>query len=273
MGGVRVGQVIGCVALVALADGNGAGAADAEASPTAAMVVLATLKDQAAGRQEARRAAARLGYGLAADTLEKPIARRVYVNTMITLQRLADDRYVVVSFLGSEPDALVARDEARKVYPDARVVPTVPPDDATAADGAAYTRIGMLVLGSFKTYAPARRAARAWSKRSGHPYSARGMVYDKKRGLVFADDFPDSIWAGAYAYRRTHGECSENDEGKLCLTVERSEAYEGFVPGLYIVVGALVSGGDEQAKLLAEARKVVPAAYVKQTTLYLGCMH
>jgi hypothetical protein len=98
------------------------------------------------------------------------------------------------------------------------------------------------------------------------------MVYDKQRGLIWPDNSNDEAWAGSYAPRRYDNECNISDP-KPCITVERSEAYEGFKPGLYIVVAGVLGRDEERSQRLNVARRIVPEAYVKQTTIYLGCMH
>jgi len=135
-----------------------------------------------------------------------------------------------------------------------------------------FARLGVLVVGSYLSYDAALRAARSYSQRSGHPYDSRGMVYDKKRGLIWPDDLEDEIWAGAYAPRRYDDECAPWN-GSPCVTVERSAEYEGFAPGFYIVVGGILDHSSERAQRLAAARKLVSGAYVKDTDIYLGCMH
>jgi hypothetical protein len=237
------------------------------------MVVLLGTKDEASGRREANRAADRLGYGVAPDTFRKPGTRRIYVGNVITLQKPANDRFEVVSYLGDRADAMKALDQARRYYPDARMVPVELLKGATDEwIDMPFYRLGILVVGSYKTYEAALAAAQSFSLRSGYPYGSRGMVYDKQRGLIWPDDSDDEIWAGQYAPRRYDNECNISDP-KSCITVERSEAYEGFKPGLYIVVAGVLRRDGERAQRLNVARKIVPEAYVKQTTIYLGCVH
>jgi hypothetical protein len=236
------------------------------------LVVLATTRDEVSGRQEANRAADRLGYPIARDTLRKPLTRRTYVGAVITLQRGSDGQFVVTSYLGDQADARKALAEARKHFANARLAPVVLPKDAT--DGwidTPYHRMGILILGSHRSYEDALRAARSFSERSGQPYGSRGMIHDKERGLIWPDDIDDADSAGHYAPRREDG-CNVYDK-RACITVERSEGYEGFTPGLYIVVGGVLDRDEQRAERLAAARKIVPGAYLKQTTIYLGCTH
>jgi hypothetical protein len=237
------------------------------------MVVLTTSTDEVAGRQAANRAAERLGYAVAPESLRKPANRRIYVGAVVTLQRSSANGFEVVSYMGDQPDALKALAEGRKYYPHARIVPASLPKSATDQwIDAPFYRLGILVVGSYKTYEDALRAAKRFSLRSAYPYGSRGMVYDPERGLIWPDDGDDEAWAGRYAPRRYDNECDIRDS-KPCVTVERSEGYEGFTPGLYIVVGGVLGRDERRAERLAAARKIVPTAYVKQTTIYLGCTH
>ena len=61
------------------------------------------------------------------------------------------------------------------------------------------------------------------------------------------------------------------DDGEF-VSVEWSSAYEGFTPGLYIVVVA--SGSEAEVKKhLDAARDVYGDAYIKKAKVYMGCMH
>jgi hypothetical protein len=251
----------------------GAQTADPDRIRKPHMVVLMTSGDEAAARASANRAADRLGYAVAPDTLRKPATRRVYVGAVVTLQRSRGDEFAVVSYMGDEPEALKALAEGRKYFPRARIVPVELPKRGTDEwIDAPFYRLGILILGSYRSYDEALRAAKSFSTRSTYPYGSRGMVYEKERGLIWPDDSLDEAWAGRYAPRRYDNECDIRD-ARPCVTVERSEGYEGFSPGLYIVVGGVLGRDKRRAERLAEARKIVPNAYVKQTTIYLGCTH
>jgi Antibiotic biosynthesis monooxygenase len=51
-------------------------------------------------------------------------------------------------------------------------------------------------------------------------------------------------------------------------------AYQGFKPGLYIVIVASDSAGGEIAKRSAQAaKKVFKDAYMRRTGVYMGCIH
>jgi len=98
----------------------------------------------------------------------------------------------------------------------------------------------VVILASKPSYAEAKAAAEKISKAVGVPFSTRGVNINSPR----------------YAPRM--------DNACKCLSVERSSAYEGMKPNLFIVVGAI----DEEADRFKEK---VPDAYVKQLTVYYGC--
>lgn len=271
---MTVTRLAGLLLLVSfLAPGPLLGEPTAPAVADPLLVVLATTTTPEDGRREALRAGDRLGFVVALDTLAKPPLRRVYVGHVITLNRTERGEFAVVSFLGDRADADFALATARKFYPNARAVQTVLPKDANEDwAGTPTARFGILIVGTFDDFSAARGAAETFAKSSGLPFASRGMVLDEKRGLIWPDKFEDAMWAGSYSPRRFDGECAA-PAATGCVTVERSEAYDGFSPGHYIVVaGVLDKDGDRQGRLAA-ARAVVPDAYIKQTTLYLGCVH
>lgn len=58
------------------------------------------------------------------------------------------------------------------------------------------------------------------------------------------------------------------------VSVERSDAYESFRPGLFVVIAASGEPGSaEVASSLTKARAAHPDAYVKQEKVDHGCMH
>jgi hypothetical protein len=129
----------------------------------------------------------------------------------------------------------------------------------------------VLILGSVKTFSEAESLAKDVSSRSGVPYSTRGMIYDKKKGLIYPKDFSDELYRGSYYGRRSNDEC----EGAECISIERSEFYSGFEKGYYVVVGGLYdkSISKEGEAALAKFKKIVPDAYAKKTEVYMGCLH
>ena len=58
------------------------------------------------------------------------------------------------------------------------------------------------------------------------------------------------------------------------LSIEWSNAIEGFTKGYYVViVSCQLERNDEMKALLAEVKTFIPSAYIKSSKVYLGCMH
>jgi len=91
------------------------------------------------------------------------------------------------------------------------------------------------------------------------PHPTEGLSFDAKTCT-------DNGWAHPCYVAR-----GRFDDGEF-VSVEWSSAYEGFTPGLYIVVVA--SGPEADVKKhLDAAQEVYGDAYIKKAKVYLGCMH
>ncbi len=129
----------------------------------------------------------------------------------------------------------------------------------------------VVILGCYKAFAPAQKEAQDVARRSGLPFSLRGMKFDRKRGLILPDNDPDPTYAGSYVARRYNAESDEQKAGYL--SVERSDAYPGFASGLYMVVAGIYDDPKEAAAAVARFKQFIPSAYAKRTKIYMGCMH
>ena len=129
----------------------------------------------------------------------------------------------------------------------------------------------VVILGCYKAFEPTKKEAQDVARKSGLPFSLRGMTFDKKRGLILPDNDPDPTYAGSYVARRYHSESDEQKAGYL--SVERSDAYPGFAPGFYMVVAGIYDDPKEAAAAVARFKQFIPSAYAKKTKIYMGCMH
>jgi hypothetical protein len=231
-------------------------------------VVLTVVHSQEQAQRAILRAASVLDYPIDWDTAFDVPARRSHLGPVITAHRTAANRIAVTSYLSQDEDVGEQLRAARRAFPGAKSVAVTLPPDATDEFYTPYVLGRVLVVSSHRSYAAAVRAAKSYGHEAGIPYDTRGMVFDDERGLIWPDNDEDDIWAGQYAPRRddTAG-CPSG-----CVTVERSSAYTNFEPGLYIVVAGIVDR-EEARERLTMARRYAPYAYVKQTVLYMGCMH
>ena len=133
-----------------------------------------------------------------------------------------------------------------------------------------WVPVGFVILRSTSDYAEAKRVAEEAARRLEIPLNLRGLVHDAEHGLTWPKEvcakgplfpFPCYMARGRF------------DEG-VYLSVELSDAYATFRPGLFIVIAASgVPGSSELAATLESARHEYPDAYLKQEKVYQGCIH
>ena len=132
----------------------------------------------------------------------------------------------------------------------------------------------MVILSVYKSFAEAREDAEKIGKAAKTPFSMEGRVFDKKRGLIYPDNFDDEVFRGQYVARRYHQTVLKgSDNEREYLSVERSDGYDGFKKGYYIVVAGV---HDNSAAATAQTSKFTawaPTAYARKTRIYMGCMH
>lgn len=131
-----------------------------------------------------------------------------------------------------------------------------------------YVEVSFVLVKSTQSYRDAHRFAQRVSAELGLPLDLRGLIYDPTHGLTWprercAEDplypFPCYLARGRW------------DEGRY-ISIERSDAYSSFKPGLFIVIAA--SGRpDEMRSTVSSIKARVPDAYMKTEAVYFGCMH
>lgn len=129
------------------------------------------------------------------------------------------------------------------------------------------------ILSVYSKFAEAKADAEKIAKATGVPFSMEGRVFDAKRGLIYPDNFEDEVFRGAYVARRYDTTVLRGDQETPFLSVERSDGYQGFKPGFYMVVAGIQeskAAAEQQAKRF---RAWAPTSYVKKTSIYMGCMH
>lgn len=132
----------------------------------------------------------------------------------------------------------------------------------------------VIILSVYQSFDAAREDAVKIAKASRVPFSMEGRVFDKKRGLIYPDNFDDEIFRGQYVARRYHTTVLKgSDDERAYLSVERSDGYDGFKKGFYIVVAGV---HENSASAQAQTKRFTawaPTAYAKKTKIYMGCMH
>lgn len=130
----------------------------------------------------------------------------------------------------------------------------------------------LVILGVYKDFPEAKADAVKFSKAAKVPFTLRGMVFDKK-GLRLPDNDEDEVWAGQYALRRYNATTIKGRDVENHFSVEKSEAYEGLVPGFYIIVGQISDSARDAKEQVQQFLPVSKITYAKKTRIYMGCMH
>jgi len=129
------------------------------------------------------------------------------------------------------------------------------------------------ILSVYPGFAEARADAEKISKAGGVPFSMEGRVFDKKRGLIYPDNLDDPAFAGSYVARRDNLTNTLKGDPDGYLSVERSDGYDGFKAGYYIVVAGVYGSPAKAQKQADRFKKWAPTAYVKKSKIYMGCLH
>jgi len=130
----------------------------------------------------------------------------------------------------------------------------------------ATVKKGFLIIQSTKDYSAALRTAKLASQKLNIDMNLRGYYHDKTEGLK-----TDSICGCG----EDHGYIARGryDDGEY-ISIEYSDNYTGFAEGYYIVVAASNRRNNRQlSKTLKKAKRYYKDAYVKNASVYIGCMH
>lgn len=137
-----------------------------------------------------------------------------------------------------------------------------------------YAERHIAILSAYKTFDEAKADAEKISKASQVPFSMMGRVYDKKLGLIYpADEETEVMKAEDFPRLYDTTVIKEGEEETPFLSVEKSDAYEGFAPGFYIVVAGINETRDLALKRAEKFKTWASTAYVKKSKLYMGCRH
>ena len=130
--------------------------------------------------------------------------------------------------------------------------------------------VGFVIVRSARTYDEAASSAKLAAPRLGIPLNFRGLTFDPQHGLTWPKEECDKDPLYPYPCYIARGRF---DPGAY-VSVERSDAYQGFEPGYFIVIAASGRPGSaELASALETARRAYPDAYLKVAPVYHGCMH
>ena len=127
----------------------------------------------------------------------------------------------------------------------------------------------ILILNSSKDYATAKKVAIEASKKLKLELNIKDLKPNKKTGLTHSEADCETFGYPCYI-ARGEGDAQNN----YYISIEYSNAYEGFAQGYYIVVAGIDEPNSSKLKTeLARVKKYYKTAYAKGTKVWHGCMH
>jgi hypothetical protein len=131
-----------------------------------------------------------------------------------------------------------------------------------------YINKDFLILLSTKKLDEAEKFANAAAKKIGCAYrdtrlakEGNSVTFPVDSCKTFGFDWPCYVARGRW-----------DDGGHI--SVELSDAYDGFSKGYFIVIAASGYKDNEEFKnAVKQAKKYYPKSYAKRTRVYIGCMH
>lgn len=143
--------------------------------------------------------------------------------------------------------------------------------DWTAFEESMTKDFSFVIIISTKSYESAMKRANEASEKLGYPLDLRGLHANKEIGLSFSRDVCENDICGGGLDYPIYIPRSDWGEEKY-ISIEYSDAFDGFTKGYYIVV---VASGEKGAPVvkeaLSEAKKFYKDAYAKTCGVYMGC--
>ncbi|RLD69987.1 MAG: hypothetical protein DRJ10_20835, partial [Bacteroidetes bacterium] len=128
---------------------------------------------------------------------------------------------------------------------------------------------GFVIVSAGKNYEAIKKQAKSVAEKLGYKLNLRDLEYNKTEGLTFSKEicenenmeFPAYISSGRW------------DDGEY-VSVEYTNAYDGFTPDYYILVVSSHDKGNSVLKAaLTHVKKQYKTAYIKYADVYMGGMH
>ena len=126
-----------------------------------------------------------------------------------------------------------------------------------------------VIILSSTDYKAALRTAKEAAAKLQLKLDLRDLKMNKESGLTFDKKICESELEGYPCYL-----ARGRDEAGSYVSIEYSDAYNGFSKGYYIVIIADGEKGSTDVKnTLTKAKSIYKNAYAKSTKVYMGCMH
>jgi hypothetical protein len=135
----------------------------------------------------------------------------------------------------------------------------------------------VVIAGESTDYILLKQAVQDLSRKSGIEYRDEGFIYNRRQGLIWPPDTSANadIYSGSYFMRR-YGTMLDTIN---FLSLEMRDWYFNVPTDKQSLRMILVAGIYPEAEKkaaeerLKEIRKYCPTAYLRKTSIYLGCIH
>lgn len=125
-----------------------------------------------------------------------------------------------------------------------------------------------VIIFSSKDYDQALKISEEAAKKLDIKLDLRDLTKNGTIGLTWSKEICEGDGGTGYPCYVPRG---RYDDGEY-ISIEYSNYYQGFTKGYYIVI--ISSGDSERTKeVLNNAKTYYSDAYIKQASVYLGCMH
>jgi len=142
----------------------------------------------------------------------------------------------------------------------------IPAPTLFAQDEQPYVKKYFVIVQSVKDYSKAKTTAVKIAGSLKQKLDLRNLKPNKTAGLTYSKK--DCENEGGYPCYFSRGRYDNGDY----VSIEWSNAFEGFAKGYYIVI--IYSGDKEEATaILKKAKPFFKDTYIKQASIYMGCMH
>ena len=128
---------------------------------------------------------------------------------------------------------------------------------------------GVLIVAAGKNYEAIKKMAKEVAEKTGYKLDLRDLEYHPNEGLSFKKEICEEEGI-EYPFYIARGRW---DDGEF-ISVEYTNAYEGFTPGYYIIVASTHDkGSPELQTALQHVKKFYKSAYIKYADVYMGDIH
>ncbi len=125
-----------------------------------------------------------------------------------------------------------------------------------------------IIVASKKNLTEVYEIARTAERKTGIHFRDTKVKVESQGGLTFP---LDTCTANGFSYP-CYVPRGRYDDG-IYFTIESSDWFDGFSKGYFMVIAGSSSNSDELKSALNKLKPLYPDAYIKNSKVYMGCIH